>query len=146
MVAVSLSQLAFLVVALVVLIGVPLLVIPFVRRGPKDDLARPLKFLNWGFWLTILSFALAMVAQRFFPATDARSVLPTLVANLLLAVFYVFAWVYWTSLAVLVHRRGRSAAIWVTLGLVTLAIGFLATYILMASHVRTVLKTQAAMP
>jgi hypothetical protein len=96
----------------------------FVRRGPKDDLARPLEFLNWGFWLTIMSFALAMAAQRFFPMTDGTSILRGLVANFLLVAFYTFAWLYWASLAVLVQRTRRSAAIWVAVGLVTLAIGF----------------------
>jgi hypothetical protein len=144
MVSVSLAQLALLAAALVALIGVPMLVIPFIRRGPKDDLARPFKFLNWGFWSTVLSFALAMAAPRFFPATDATAILTGLVANALLFAFYVSAWMYWTSLAVLAQRSGRSATIWVVVGLVTLAIGFLSTYILMAGRVRTVLKTKPA--
>lgn len=141
--AVSLAQLALFAVAFVALIGVPILIIPFVRRGPKDDLVRPLRFLNWGFWLTVLSFALAIGAPRLYPVTNATAMLPGLVANLLLLAFYTFAWLYWTSLAVLAERRGRSAAMWVALGLVTLAIGFFATYILMSSQVRAALKPKS---
>jgi hypothetical protein len=135
---------AFLAVTLVVLIGVPLFVIPFVRRGPKDDLARPLKFLHWGFWLTILSFAISMTLETLLPSTEPRSPFTDLASNLLFAAFYFFAWLYWTSLATLSSRRGRSAPLWVAVGLITLAIGFVVTYIVMGKGTKTELNAKQA--
>ena len=98
---------------------------------PTEDLARPLKFLHGGFWGCVLSFALAMGVGRLFPASDT-----SLLTNTLLVVFFVCACVYWTSLGVLAHRLKQSAAIWVVAGLATLAIGFIATYVMMASRAR----------
>jgi hypothetical protein len=119
----SLVQLALLLIA----IGVLALSIRVVRSSATDDLARPLRFLDWGFWGCNLSFVL----------------LPSVVINVLLAAFYVFACFYWTALGVLAHRTGRSWVIWVVAGLATLALGFIASYILMASRVRKKLTAAA---
>jgi hypothetical protein len=99
------------------------------------DLARPLRFLHGGFWGCILSFALAMGIDELFASSDTGS-LPSIATVVLLAAFCVFAGVYWTALGVLAHRIGRSWILWVVVGLATLAIGFIVTYVLMASRVR----------
>ena len=109
----------------------------------NDDLARPFKVLSWSFWGAILSFALAMGTATLFQSDDAAGVLPVLVANALLISFCVFAFAYWTSLGVLAHRTGRNWILWVAAGLATLALGFVATYILMRSHVRPKLNKSA---
>ena len=106
---------------------------------PTENLARPLKYLHGGFWGCVLSFALAMGVGRLFPASDTA-----LLTNALLAAFFVCACVYWTSLGVLAHRLKRSAAIWVVAGLATLAIGFVATYLMMTSRVRRELQPSSA--
>lgn len=142
--AFSSAQLVFLALAVVVAVAVPLLVIPFVRRGPKNDLARPLKLLHWGFWSTIPTFALAMTVENFFPSGEARSMVLGLIANLLLVAFYGFAWLYWTSLATLASRTGRSAPIWVAAGLATFAIGFIVSYVIMGNDVRAEIKAKQA--
>ena len=142
--AFTLGQLALFAIVVVVLVGVPISVIPFVRRGPKDDLARPLELLHWGFWATIPTFALAMTLENFFPSGEPRNLLLELVANLLLAAFYGFAWLYWTALATLASRTGRSAPLWVAAGLATLAIGFVVSYVLMGNDVRAAIKTKQA--
>src|SRR5688572_1869624 len=131
----NLSQLFFVVV----LIGGPILSIRIVRSGAKEDLARPLTFLSWSFWGAIFSFALAMGAATLFE-TSAGSLMPGVVANSLLIAFYLSACVYWTSLGVLAHRTGRSWILWIAAGLATLALGFVATYILMRSRVRAKLN------
>jgi hypothetical protein len=100
------------------------------------DLARPLRFLHWGFWGSVLSFALAMGIDPLFAASDAGSP-PSIATYVLLAAFCVFAGFYWTALAVLAHRTGRSWILWVVAGLATLAIGFVVSYFLMTSRVRT---------
>jgi hypothetical protein len=125
-------QLALLLLA----IGVLVVSIRVVRSSPKGDLARPLKFLHWGFWGSVASFALAMAADRLFPASDAAALGSGFLTNALLAVFFVFACFYWTSLGVLAHRLGQSAAIWIVAGLATFAIGFIATYLMMGSRAR----------
>jgi hypothetical protein len=108
------------------------------------DLARPLRFLHWGFWGCILSFALAMGADPFFAASGAEASLPSAVTNVLLAVFAVFACFYWVALGVLAHRTGRNWILWIVLGLATLALGFIVSYILMVSRVRRELIDAAA--
>jgi hypothetical protein len=129
----SLLQLTLLLVA----IGVLLLSICIVRSSPKGDLRRPAKFLHWGFWGCVLSFALAMGVDRLFAGTDAEQLVPrAAVVNLFMAAFYVAACFYWTSLAVLADRIGRSWITWVVAGLATLAVGFIGSYFLMASRVR----------
>ena len=125
--AMSMPELALL---LVVLLGVPVLSIRIVRSGPTDDLARPLKFLHGAFWGAILSFALAMSAGYL------QTVPSGVVYNFLLAAFYVCACFYWTAVAVLSHRLRRSWILWLAIGLATLAIGFFATYILLAIRAR----------
>jgi hypothetical protein len=100
-----------------------------------------LRFLHWGFWGCLLSFALAMGVDQF-AATDTGS-LPSVATYILLAAFCLFAGFYWTALGVLAHRSGRSWILWVVVGLATLAIGFIVTYILMASRVRTELARSA---
>ena len=106
------------------------------------DLARPLRFLHWGFWGCVLSFALAMGVDPLFAASGAS--LPTAVTGILLAAFAVFACVYWVALGVLAHRTGRSWILWIVLGLATLALGFVVSYILMVSRVRRQLIGAAA--
>jgi hypothetical protein len=133
---------SLVVIAVIVAVGIPLLVIPFVRKGAKDDLKRPQRCLHWGFWLTNASFAVAMALENFFPASEPRAVSIGLLANVVLIAFCASAWSYWASLAVLAQRTGRSAAIWVAAGLATLAIGFFVTYILMIRRVRAALKTK----
>ena len=64
---ISLLQLALLLIA----IGVLALSIRIVRSSPKDDLARPLRFLHWGFWGCMLSFALAIGVGQLFAPSDA---------------------------------------------------------------------------
>ena len=135
----SLVQLALLLIA----IGVLALSIRVVRSSATDDLARPLRFLDWGFWGCNLSFVLAIGVDPLFAASDAGAFLPSVVINVLLAAFYVFACFYWTALGVLAHRTGRSWVIWVVAGLATLALGFIASYILMASRVRKKLTAAA---
>ncbi len=110
----------------------------------NSDLARPLKFLHWGFWGSVLSFALAIGVDQLFATSAAGALLPTVVTNVLLAAFCVFACLYWTALGVLAHRIGQSWIIWLVAGLATLALGFIATYILMASRVRRELIDPAA--
>jgi hypothetical protein len=133
--AMSLPELGLL---LVVLVGVPVLAIRIVRSGPTGDLARPLKFLHGGFWGAILSFALAMGAGPLLDASGAS--LPSgVVYNMLLTAFYVCACFYWTAVGVLAHRLKRSGILWVVVGLAALAIGFFATYILLAVRVRNAL-------
>jgi hypothetical protein len=136
---VSLSQL----VLVVVLIAGPVLSIRVVRSGARDDLARPYQFLSVGFWGAVLSFALAMGAGALFERREATGSLPVLVTNSLLLVFYAFACAYWTSLGVLAHRTGRSWIIWVVAGLATLALGFVATYIIIGNDVRSKLSKPA---
>jgi hypothetical protein len=143
-VAFTLGQSVYFAVALVILIGIPISVVPFVRRGPKEDLARPLKCLHWGFWLAILAFGVAMALEGFFPSAEPRSSLLDLAADLLLATFYAFTWLYWTSVATLARRRGRSALLWVALGLVTLAIGFVVTYVVIGKDARAALHPERA--
>jgi hypothetical protein len=136
----GLMQLALLFVA----IGVLLLSIRIVRRSPDDDLRRPLKLLHWGFWGSVLAFILAMGVDRLSAANVAEQFLPrAVVVNLFLAAFYVAACFYWASLGVLAHRIGRSSVIWVVVGLVTLALGFIVSYLLMASRVRSELAQRA---
>ncbi|HSC15286.1 MAG TPA: hypothetical protein VLI71_09235 [Gammaproteobacteria bacterium] len=125
--AMSMAELALL---LAVLVGVPVLSIRIVRSGLTDDLARPLKFLHGGLWGAILSFALAMGAGYLLTVPSG------VVYNFLLAAFYVCACLYWTAVGVLAHRLQRSWILWVVVGLATLAIGFFATYILLAVRVR----------
>lgn len=132
----NLSQLFFVVV----LIGGPILSIRIVRSGAKEDLGRPLTFLSWSFWGAIFSFALAMGAATLFETSAGTGLMPVVVANSLLIAFYLFACVYWTSLGVLAHRTGRSWILWIAAGLATLALGFVATYILMRSRVRAKLN------
>jgi hypothetical protein len=124
-------QLALVLLA----IGVLILAIRIVRASPNDDLARPLTFLHWGFWGSVLSFALPVGAEQLFAASDAP-LLPIAVTNVLLAAFYVFACFYWAALGVLAQRTGRNWVLWVALGLATLAIGFIVSYVLMAGRVR----------
>jgi hypothetical protein len=93
----------------------------------REHLARPLAFLHGSFWGCVASFALAMGVPRLFPVGD-----PALLTNALLAVFFVCACAYWTSLGILAHRLRQSAVIWILAGLATLAIGFIATYLMMA--------------
>jgi len=100
------------------------------------DLARPLRFLHWGFWGCMLSFALAMGIDQLFPASDWGSV-PSIAIAVLLAAFCVFGCLYWTALGVLAQRTGRSWVLWIVVGLATLALGFIVSYILMASRVQT---------
>jgi hypothetical protein len=100
------------------------------------DLVRPLRFLHWGFWGCMLSFALAMGIDQLFAASDTGS-LPRIATAVLVAAFCVFACFYWAALGVLAHRTGRSWLLWVGVGLVTLALGFIVSYALMASRVRT---------
>ena len=109
----------------------------------SDDLARPLKYLHWGFWGSVLSFALAMSVDPLFAASDAGAFLASVATNVLLAAFCVFACLYWTALGVLAHRIGQSWVIWLVAGLATLALGFIATYVLMATRVRTKLSAAA---
>ena len=97
----------------------------------EGDLARPLTVLHSSFWGCVALFVAAMAVGRLFPASDTA--LPT---NALLAVFFVCACAYWTSLGVLAHRQKQSAALWIIAGLATLAIGFIATYALMARRTR----------
>ena len=137
----SLPELALLLVAL---IGVPVLAIRIVRSGPTDDLARPLKFLHWGFWGAILGFALAMGADSLVTADDAASVLPGVATSVLAAAFYVCACFYWTAVGVLARRLQRNWILWVVVGLATLALGFFATYVLMAIRVRNELAAANA--
>jgi hypothetical protein len=99
------------------------------------DLARPLRFLHWGFWGCMLSFALAMGIDQVIAESDTGS-LPRIATAVLLAAFCVCACFYWTALGVLAHRSGRNWVLWVVLGLATLAIGFIVSYILMASRMR----------
>ena len=56
------------------------------------DLARPLRFLHWGFWGCVLSFALAMGVDPLVAASGAS--LPSAVTGILLAAFAVFAGFY----------------------------------------------------
>ncbi len=100
-----------------------------------SGLTRPLKFLRWGFWGSIVTFGLAVGADPLFATSDA-SVMPSAVTNILVALFCVFAFIYWVALGVLAHRTGRNWVRWMALGLVTLAIGFIVSYILMATRVR----------
>jgi hypothetical protein len=97
------------------------------------NVARPLKMLHVGFWGSIVSFGLAMGVEPVLGASAAAPV----VANALIAAFVVLALLYWTALAVLAKRTGRNWIIWVVAGLVTLAIGFIVTYALMVSRVRS---------
>jgi hypothetical protein len=131
------------VVVVAVLIAGPLLSIRAVRSGAKDDLARPFRFLNLGFWGAVLSFALAMGAGALFERRGATGLLPLFITNSLLLVFYAFACAYWTSLGVLAHRTGRSWVVWVVAGLATLALGFVATYIVIGNDVRSKLSKPA---
>ncbi len=100
-----------------------------------NDLPRPLTFLHCGFWGSIVTFGLAVGADPPFATSDAP-VLPSAVANILVALFCMFAFIYWVALGVLAQRTGRNWVLWVALGLVTLAIGFIGSYILMATRVR----------
>ena len=135
----SLLQLALLPIA----IGVLLLSILIIRRSPNDDLARPLKFLHWGFWGCVLSSTLPIGVDWLF-ATDAGPFLPSVVSYFFIAVFYVFACCYWAALGVLAQRTGRSWVLWVVAGLATLALGFFVSYVLMVSRVRRELIDAAA--
>jgi len=110
----------------------------------NSDLARPLKFLHWGFWGSVLSFALAIGVDPLFAASDASAFLASVVTNVLLAAFCVFAGFYWTALCVLARRIGQNWVIWLVAGLATLALGFIATYLLMARRVRRELSGPAA--
>jgi hypothetical protein len=83
-----------------------------------------------------------MGVDQLFAATDTGS-LSSIATYVLLAAFCVFAGFYWTALGVLAHRSGRSWILWVVAGLATLAIGFIVTYILMASRVRNELARSA---
>jgi hypothetical protein len=105
------------------------------------DLARPRRFLHWGFWGCLLSFALAMGIDPLFAPSDAAW-LASIATNVLLAAFCVFAGFYWTALGVLAHRIGQSWILWIVAGLATLAIGFIVTYILITSRVRTEVARQ----
>ena len=104
------------------------------------NLARPLRTLHVGFWGAIVSFGLAMGAE---PALGASAATP-FVANALLMAFIVLAFLYWTALGVLAHRTGRNWIVWVVAGLATLAIGFIVTYALMVSRVRSGVSVVAA--
>ena len=137
--SISLVQLALLLIA----IGVLALSIRIVRSGPTDDLARPLRFLHWGFWGCVLSFTGAIGADQLLAASDTGAFLQSVVTDVLLAAFCVFACFYWTALGVLAHRVGRSWVVWVVAGLATLALGFIVSYILMAGHVRKKLTAAA---
>ena len=106
------------------------------------DLARPLRFLHWGFWGCVLSFALAMGVDPLFAANGAS--LRSAVTGILLAAFAVFACFYWAALGVLAHRTGRNWIIWIVVGLATLALGFVVSYLMMASRVRRELSGAAA--
>jgi hypothetical protein len=108
------------------------------------ELARPLRFLHWGFWGCVLSFALAMGVEPLFAVSGGSASLPSAVNNILLAAFAGFACVYWVALGVLAHRTGRSRILWIVLGLATLALGFVVSYILMVSRVRRELSGAAA--
>ncbi len=136
---ISLLQLALLPIA----IGVLLLGVLIVRRSPEGDLARPLKFLHWGFWGSVFSSALPIGVDWLF-ATDAGPFLPSVVSYLFMAVFYVFACFYWAALGVLAQRTGRSWVLWVVAGLATLAVGFFVSYLLMTSRARRELSGPAA--
>jgi hypothetical protein len=107
-------------------------------------LARPLRSLHWGFWGCVLSFALAVGVDPLLAAGGGGASLPSAVTNLLLAAFVGFACLYWVALGVLAHRTGRSWILWIVLGLAALALGFVVSYILMASRVRSELSGAAA--
>jgi hypothetical protein len=128
---ISWLQLALVFIAIDVL----LLSVWIVRRSPRDDLARPLKILHCSFWGCVLCSAFPIGADWLL-ATDAGPFVSSVVSNLFLAAFYVFACFYWSALAVLAQRTGRSWILWVVAGLATLAIGFFVSYVLMARHVR----------
>jgi hypothetical protein len=98
--------------------------------GNRNDLAQPLMRLHIGFWGSILSFGLAMGADRLFGASAAAA------ADILIAAFVACALLYWTCLGILAHRTGRNWIVWVVAGLATLAIGFIVTYVLMVSRAR----------
>jgi len=100
--------------------------------GERRDLAQPLMRLHVGFWGCVVSFGLAMGADRLFGVGIAAAA-----ADILLAAFVACALLYWTCLAILAHRTGRNWLLWVAAGLVTLAIGFVVTYALMVSRVRS---------
>lgn len=102
-----------------------------MSNGP--NVAQPLKRLHVGFWGSIVSFGLAMGVE---PALGASAAAP-FVTNALLAAFVALALLYWTALGVLAHRTGRNWIVWVVAGLATLAIGFIVTYGLMVSRVRS---------
>lgn len=136
----SVAQIAVLVLAL---IGGPVLSIRVVTRGRQDDLARPSRVLHWGFWGATPSFGLAMLADNLLAASPAASMRP-FVLNALMIVFYVFGCFYWTAVGVLAHRLRSSWVLWVVIGLVTLAIGFVATYIVMAARVRSEVPARQA--
>jgi len=106
----------------------------------RIELAGPLKYLHWGFWGCIASFAFAMGADHVVPASPSGQLL----IYALLAAFFACACLYWVSLGVLARRTGRSAALWIVAGLATLAIGFIVTYILMATRVRRELRAKTA--
>jgi hypothetical protein len=131
MMGISWLQLALVLIAIDVL----LLSVWIVRRTARDDLARPLKILHWSFWGCVLSSTLPISADWLF-ATDAAPFVPSVVSNLFLASFYVFACFYWAALAVLAQRTGRNWVRWVVAGLATLALGFFVSYVLMARHAR----------
>ena len=135
----SVPQIAVLAL---VLIGGPILSVRVVPHGPKDDLGRPSRFLHWGFWGAILCFGLAMGADTLFAASPADSVPPIIASNVLMSVFYVSGCFYWTALGVLAHRLRSSWILWVVIGIATLAIGFVASYLMMASRVRIELATK----
>ena len=139
MIAMSVSQIA---VVLIVLIAGPILSIGIVRRGGGDNLTRPLRFLHAGFWGAVLSFAFAMGTLRLLAETATAPAVAGATSNVLAAAFYVFACFYWTSLGVLAHRLRRSAALWVVVGLATLALGFIVSYVLMATRVRAELAAR----
>ena len=139
MIAMSLPQVAL---ALIVLIGGPILCITIVRAGLDDDLARPLKFLHAGFWGAVLSFAFAMSTPKLLAATAVPPAVGGVASNVLASAFYVFGCFYWTSLGVLAHRTRRSTVLWIVVGLATLAIGFVVSYIAMATKVHNELASR----